>query len=94
MATVVEEPKLLPKIDAMLPGATGPVSVAALMMPPNRMAGEGLVMTFACSVTVPSIAASLPLTVAPAPSVMDWFARILPLNADAAPRVAEDPTCQ
>src|ERR1700733_948258 len=58
------------------------------------MLGGGLVMVLDCSVTAPLCANSLPFTMEPALSVMDWLARMLPLKTELAPRVAEVPTCQ
>src|ERR1700683_4606731 len=58
------------------------------------MAGAGLVMLFASRVTAPFCASNRPFTDAPLASVMDWLARMLPLNAELAPRVADVPTCQ
>ena len=51
-------------------------------------------MTLDCRVTVPVRADSLPSKVAPAFSVIDSSASMLPLNAELDPKVAEVPTCQ
>ena len=94
VAELSEEARLLPNTDAMLPAATVRVTVAALITPPAKIAGGGLVMTLDCSVTVPLRAVSLPSKVAPAFIVMDWSAKMLPLKTELAPRFAEVPTCQ
>ena len=44
--------------------------------------------------TCPFLASALPWTVVPVVAVMDVNARMLPLNLDAVPSVAELPTCQ
>src|SRR4029077_14610922 len=94
VADIREDPRLLPKSEAILPAATGRVSAAALNIPPTATVGAGLVMTLVCRVTVPVRVDSLASKVAPAFSVIDSSASVLPLNAELDPKVAEVPTCQ
>lgn len=51
-------------------------------------------ISLSSKVTAPVSAMSEPSTDAPVWAVMDACANIIPLNADATPSDAEDPTCQ
>jgi hypothetical protein len=57
-------------------------------------AQSALLTTLVSRVTAPFRASSRPLTFAPVVAVMEVRARMLPLNVDPVPRVAELPTCQ
>ena len=56
--------------------------------------GAGFVMVSVSSVTAAVRANTRPSTVAPVVTVMEANARMLPLNTEPVPRVAELPTCQ
>jgi hypothetical protein len=60
------------------------------------VAGEqlGLVIVLVSRVTAPFLASVRPSTVAPVVSVIEVNARMLPLNEEPVPSVAELPTCQ
>lgn len=60
----------------------------------EAVAQPGMVKTFVSSATCPFRASALPWTVVPVVAVMEVRARMLPLNVDAVPSVAELPTCQ
>lgn len=60
----------------------------------EAVAQPGIVKTLVSSATCPFRASALPWTVVPVVAVMEVRARMLPLNVEAMPRVAELPTCQ
>ena len=53
-----------------------------------------LVMVLLSRVTPPILANSLPCTVAPVPTEIDWSAMTVPAKVEPPFRVAELPTCQ
>src|SRR6185436_18129216 len=73
------------------PRATGPDPATANAVVP---AGIATPMTLESSVTAAVRANSRPSVIAPVVTVMEAMARMLPLNTEPVPRVAELPTCQ
>ena len=59
-----------------------------------RHGQEGVVTILVSKVTAPFCASALPFSVAPVVTVTDVSAKMLPLNVELVPRVAELPTCQ
>jgi hypothetical protein len=58
------------------------------------MGAPGLTIVLESNVTAPIRAKALPFSVAPVLIVIDIWARMVPLNIEVVPRVAELPTCQ
>jgi hypothetical protein len=55
---------------------------------------EWMTITFPSSVTAPVRARARPSSEAPVVSVIETAAKIVPLNCELAPRVADEPTSQ
>ena len=80
--------------DAVTAGDDDAEAVGVVEAEGDAVAQPGMVKTFVSSDTCPFRASALPWTVVPVVAVIEVRARMLPLNVDAVPRVAELPTCQ
>src|SRR6185503_469062 len=76
------------------PAARCPRGSSGCTLRPDPSYGAGIVIVLESSVTAAVRANSRPSTVAPVVTVMEAKARMLPLNTEPVPRVAELLTCQ
>jgi hypothetical protein len=76
------------------PGSPAASVVTRPVVGVMTIAATGAVMVLVSNVTAPTRASNLPSTVASVTTVIDAWARMVPLKIERVAIVAEEPTCQ